>query len=175
MALTFFFPIRVPMPQRPTARATGPSSMMAAKRTPRSPAGPMAATSPRLPWRSNSAAWVSKVSSPQRSSAGRISQPSSSIFKYTGVSDSPRKMKPSTPVSFSLAGKVPPPAASPQMPVRGERAATLSLGVAGAPVPTRVPTSQYMVFSGPRGSTVEGSRSRMSMAQDRALPPANLW
>ena len=88
MALTRLAPSTAPSPPRPACR---PSWEIVAYRTPRSPAGPIAATRQPRPSRSLRffAAWAAV--SPDRSAASSKRTPSASISSAEGLARAPRR------------------------------------------------------------------------------------
>ena len=87
MALIRLAPSTAPSPPRPACR---PSWEIVAYRTPRSPAGPIAATRQPRPSRSRSLADACAAVSPDRSAASSKRAPAASMSSTDGVSRAPR-------------------------------------------------------------------------------------
>ena len=87
MALIRLAPSTAPSPPRPACR---PSWEIVAYRTPRSPAGPIAATRQPRPSRWRSRVPACAAVSPARSAASWMRAPSASMSKADGVAQAPR-------------------------------------------------------------------------------------
>ena len=101
-ALRRFAPSTAPSPPRPACR---PSCETVAKRTSRSPAGPIAATRQPAPCSSRSRPSASLADRPQRSPAGSRRAPCRSTSSVDGSEHSPRTTSASWPVSLPAMAK----------------------------------------------------------------------
>src|SRR2546429_6185453 len=97
---------------------------MAAKRTRRSPAGPIAMASVSAPSAATSAVTVSRVDRPQSASAGFTTAPSSVNTRYDGAGARPVTQTASKPVRLRVAGNRPPQVESQNRPQGGDLLAT---------------------------------------------------
>ena len=133
MALIRLAPSTAPSPPRPACR---PSWEIVAYRTPRSPAGPIAATrQPRpSPWRSRVPACAAV--SPARSAASVRRAPSPSMSSADGVAQAPRITIASYPVSLPAMAKWLEASASVSRPVSGDLATTANFALVVSGVPT---------------------------------------
>ena len=132
---------------------------MQAKRTRRSPAGPMAITSASPPSASSSAWTVSRVVLPMRRAAGLISAPVSVTHRYDGAGAAPLMHTASKPVRLSVAGQRPPNVESKKSPVSGDFAATQPRLLPGTVVSVIGPTLNTTAFAGSKASVRAGTRS----------------
>ena len=132
MAFRFLAPITAPSPPRPACR---PSQLIVAKRTCRSPAGPMAATWVAGDRPARTAASVSAADSPAHLDASRISTRSPSTNRQASVGARPVTTRASTPRRFRASAKRPDARESAMNPVRGDLAATANFAVVVSEVP----------------------------------------
>src|SRR6267142_1230965 len=131
---------------------------MAAKRTRRSPAGPIAMASASAPSAATSAVTVSRVDRPQSASAGFTTAPSSVITTYDGTGARPVTQTASKPVRLRVAGKRPPKVESKKRPVSGDLLATQARLLPGTVVSVIGPTLKTTALPGANGSVPAGTR-----------------
>ena len=166
-ALRRFAPITAPSPPRPAWR---PSCDTVAKRTSRSPAGPIAATRQAGPSRSRRRSSAAAADRPQRSSAGSIRAPSPSTSSTEGSSHAPRTTIASLPVSLPWMAKWLEASASFSRPVSGDFATTANFALVVSGVPTRGEKTNASGASGPSGSTSGGASRCISQVPSPAPP-----
>src|SRR6185503_18122806 len=147
-ALRFLAPSTAPRPPRPACR---PSWEIVAYRTPRSPAGPIAAVRQPRPKRCFAAASASAADSPVRSAAGSSRTPSASTSSTDSWRARPRTTIASLPVSLPAIANWLEASASVSRPVSGEN-------------------TKASAASGPNGST-SGGVSRCSSQVPSPTPP----
>jgi len=167
IALRFFAPRTAPRPPRPACR---PSCEMVAYLTPRSPAGPTAATRQPRPSCSRSLASASAAGRPVRSAASRRRAPSPSISSTEGAAARPVITIASCPVSFPAIANWLEASASVIIPVSGDFATTANLALVVSGVPTSGENTKASGAPGPSGST-PGGPTRCSSQVPRPAPP----
>ena len=133
MALIRLAPSTAPSPPRPACR---PSWEIVAYRTPRSPAGPIAATRQPRPSRSRSVADACAAVSPDRSPASSRRGPFWSTSRTDDVAAAPRMTIASWPVSLPAMAKWLEASASVSIPVSGDLATTANFALVVSGVPT---------------------------------------
>src|SRR6266403_4402995 len=132
---------------------------MAAKRTRRSPAGPIAMASASAPSAATSAVTVSRVDRPQSASAGFTAAPSSVNTRYDGAGARPVTQTASKPVRLRVAGNRPPKVESKNRPVSGDLLATSARLLPGTVVSVTGPTANTTALAASKASTPAGTRS----------------
>src|SRR5690349_2013224 len=166
-ALRFLAPSTAPRPPRPACR---PSWEIVAYRTPRSPAGPIAAVRQPWPKRCFAAASASAADSPVRSAAGSSRTPSASTSSTDSWRARPRTTIASLPVSLPAIANWLDASASVSRPVSGDFATTANFALVVSGVPTSGENTKASAASGPNGST-SGGVSRCSSQVPSPTPP----